>query len=139
MQEAVEHGDGGGVLGQDRAPLIERPVAGNAQAASLVGGGDEAEQQLKLLDELEQPMPPKLFVSRVSTGAWLAITSPVYWVRDDLPGTMQLGNRLPRRESNPPKLPQNDRRSTHMEVCKEGTLPTAKCRRASIRLDRSWA
>ena len=42
---------------------------------------------LKLLDELEQPMPPKLFVSRVTTGAWLTVTSPVYWVRDHLPGT----------------------------------------------------
>ena len=46
MEEAVEHGDGGGVVGQEAAPLVERPVAGHAQAAALVGGSHEAEEEL---------------------------------------------------------------------------------------------
>src|SRR5215472_15532761 len=46
VEEAVEHGDGGGVVGQEAAPLVEGPVAGQAQAAALVGGGHEAEEEL---------------------------------------------------------------------------------------------
>jgi hypothetical protein len=46
VQEPVQHGDGGGVLGQEAAPLIERPMAGDGETASFVGGGDEPEQQL---------------------------------------------------------------------------------------------
>ena len=34
------------MLGQEPAPLVEGPVAGDAQRAAFVGGGDEAEQQL---------------------------------------------------------------------------------------------
>ncbi len=46
VQEPVEHGGGGGVLGQEPAPGVEGPVAGDAEGASFVGGGDEPEQQL---------------------------------------------------------------------------------------------
>jgi len=34
------------VLGQEPAPLVEGPVAGDAQGTAFVGGGDEPEQQL---------------------------------------------------------------------------------------------
>jgi hypothetical protein len=34
------------VLGQEPAPLVEWPVAGDAERAALVGSGDEPEQQL---------------------------------------------------------------------------------------------
>src|SRR5438067_2461027 len=46
MKEAVEHGDGGGVLGQEASPLVEGPMAGDAQADPLVGRGEEAEEEL---------------------------------------------------------------------------------------------
>jgi len=46
MQEPVEQADGGGVLGQKPAPLVERPVGSDTQGALFVGGGDEPEQQL---------------------------------------------------------------------------------------------
>ena len=46
VQEPVEDADGGGVLGQEPAPLFERPVRGDGQRAAFVGGGDEPEQQL---------------------------------------------------------------------------------------------
>jgi hypothetical protein len=42
----VEQADGGGVLGQEPAPGLKRPVAGDAQGAAFVGGRDDAEQQL---------------------------------------------------------------------------------------------
>jgi hypothetical protein len=34
------------VLGQEPAPLLEWPVAGDAEGAAFAGGGDEPEQQL---------------------------------------------------------------------------------------------
>jgi len=37
MQEPVQQADRGGVLGQEPAPLIEGPVAGNAECAAFVG------------------------------------------------------------------------------------------------------
>ena len=46
VEQPVEQADGGGVLGQEPAPRIEGPVAGDAQGAAFVGGGDDAEQQL---------------------------------------------------------------------------------------------
>jgi hypothetical protein len=46
VQEPVEQADGGGVLGQEAAPLVEWPVRADAEGAVFVGGGDEAEQQL---------------------------------------------------------------------------------------------
>jgi hypothetical protein len=46
MQEPVEQADGGGVLGQEPAPLVEGPVRADAQGTPFVGGGDEPEQQL---------------------------------------------------------------------------------------------
>src|ERR1019366_1767634 len=46
VQQPVEQADGGGVLGQEPAPLVEGPVAGGAHGAAFVGGGDDAEQQL---------------------------------------------------------------------------------------------
>ena len=47
VQEPVEQADGGGVLGQEPAPGLEGPVAGDAQGAAFVGGRDHAEQQLR--------------------------------------------------------------------------------------------
>lgn len=47
VQEPVEHGDRGAVFGQETAPGLEGPVAGDAEGAAFVGGGDEAEQQLR--------------------------------------------------------------------------------------------
>ena len=46
VEEAIEERHRGGVLGQEAAPGLERPVGGDAQAAALVGRGDEAEQEL---------------------------------------------------------------------------------------------
>src|SRR5207247_6370615 len=46
MQEPVQQADGGGVLGQEPAPRLEGPVAGDARGAAFAGGGDEPEQQL---------------------------------------------------------------------------------------------
>src|ERR1022692_4494934 len=46
MEQAVQEADGGGVLGQEPAPLVKRPVAGHAESAAVVGGGDEPEQQV---------------------------------------------------------------------------------------------
>jgi site-specific DNA recombinase len=46
VEQPVEEADGGGVLGQEPAPLVEGPVAGDAQGAAFVGGRDDAEQQL---------------------------------------------------------------------------------------------
>jgi hypothetical protein len=46
MEQAVQEADRGGVLGQEPAPLVERPMAGDAESASFVGGGDEPEQEL---------------------------------------------------------------------------------------------
>jgi phenylpyruvate tautomerase PptA (4-oxalocrotonate tautomerase family) len=36
VQEPVEQADGGGVLGQEPAPLVEGPVGGDAQGAAFV-------------------------------------------------------------------------------------------------------
>src|SRR5919202_24480 len=47
VQEAVEEGGRGGLDGQEVPPLLERPVAGQAQATPLVGRGHETEQQLR--------------------------------------------------------------------------------------------
>src|SRR5690348_8230023 len=46
VQQPVQQADGGGVLGQEPAPGLEGPVAGDAERAALVGGGDHTEQQL---------------------------------------------------------------------------------------------
>src|SRR6266851_3723244 len=46
MEQTVQEADGGGVLGQEPAPLVKRPVAGHAGSAAFAGGGDEPEQQL---------------------------------------------------------------------------------------------
>jgi len=46
VQEPVEDAGGGGVLGQEPAPLLERPVRGDRQGSAFVGAGDESEQQL---------------------------------------------------------------------------------------------
>ena len=47
VEQPVEQADGGGVLGQEPAPLVEGPVAGDAQGAAFVGGRHDAEQQLR--------------------------------------------------------------------------------------------
>ena len=46
VQQPVQQADGGGVLGQEPAPLVEGPVGGDAQGPAFVGGGYQAEQQL---------------------------------------------------------------------------------------------
>jgi hypothetical protein len=46
MEKAVQETDGGGVFGQEPSPLLEGPVAADAECPPLMGGGDEAEQQL---------------------------------------------------------------------------------------------
>ena len=46
VHEPVEQADGGTVRGQEPAPFLERPVAGDGETAVFVGRGDEAEQQL---------------------------------------------------------------------------------------------
>ena len=46
VQEAVEDADGGGLLGQESAPLFEGPVRADGQGSAFVGAGDEPEQQL---------------------------------------------------------------------------------------------
>src|SRR5262252_4000942 len=45
LQEAIEERNRGRLDRQEVAPLLERPVAGHAQAAALVRGGHEPEQQ----------------------------------------------------------------------------------------------
>ncbi len=46
VEQAVQEADGGGVLGKEPAPLVERPMGGQPECASFVGGRDEPEQQL---------------------------------------------------------------------------------------------
>jgi len=46
VQEPVQQADGGGVLGQEPAPLVEGPVRADGERAPFVGCGDEPEQQL---------------------------------------------------------------------------------------------
>src|SRR5882724_7690668 len=47
VKQPVEQADGGGVLGEEAAPILEGPVAGDAEGTALVGSGDEAEEQLR--------------------------------------------------------------------------------------------
>ena len=47
VQQPVQQADGGGVLGQEPAPRLEGPVAGDAQGAAFIGGRHHAEQQLR--------------------------------------------------------------------------------------------
>jgi hypothetical protein len=44
VEEPVEHGDGGGVFGQETPPGFEWPVRADAEGAAFVGGGDEPKQ-----------------------------------------------------------------------------------------------
>ena len=46
VQQAVEDADGGGLLGQESAPLLKGPVRADGQRAAFVGASDEPEQQL---------------------------------------------------------------------------------------------
>src|ERR1035437_4693818 len=46
VQEAVQEHEGGRMLGQEAAPILERPMARNAEAAAFIGSGNEAEQEL---------------------------------------------------------------------------------------------
>jgi hypothetical protein len=45
VKEAVEEADGGDVFGEDPAPLVEGPVAGDPERHLLLGGGDEPEEE----------------------------------------------------------------------------------------------
>src|SRR5450759_5836078 len=46
VQEPVQQADGGGVFGEESAPVFEGPVRGDGQGPAFVGGCDEAEEQL---------------------------------------------------------------------------------------------
>ena len=46
VEQAIEHGGGGAGDGQEGAPVLEWPVAGQADAASLVRASHDSEQQL---------------------------------------------------------------------------------------------
>ena len=46
VQQPVQQRHGRGLVGQEAAPVLERPMAGYGECPALVGGGDEAEQQL---------------------------------------------------------------------------------------------
>jgi hypothetical protein len=46
VHEPVQQADGGGVLGQESAPVFEGPVRGDGQGPAFVGSSQEAEQQL---------------------------------------------------------------------------------------------
>ncbi len=46
VEEPVQEADGGGVFGEEPAPVLERPVRRDAERASFVGAGDEPEEQL---------------------------------------------------------------------------------------------
>lgn len=45
MQHPVDERHGAGLVGQETPPLVEGRVAGDAQAAALLGGSEEAEEQ----------------------------------------------------------------------------------------------
>src|SRR5436190_21482135 len=47
MQEAVEERDRGRLHRQKMTPVFKWPMASNAQAATLVGGGDETKERLR--------------------------------------------------------------------------------------------
>ena len=46
VEQPVEEADRSGVLGQEAAPVLERPVRADAERPALVGPGDETEEQL---------------------------------------------------------------------------------------------
>jgi hypothetical protein len=46
VKEPVEEADGGGVIGEEVSPVLERPVGCDAEGAAFVGGGDEPKEQL---------------------------------------------------------------------------------------------
>ena len=54
VQDAIDHGDGRGFVRQEAAPLIEGPVAGDAEAAPFVGRRDVKKRSslVKSLDHL---------------------------------------------------------------------------------------
>ena len=45
VEEPVEETDRGGVLGEELAPLLERPVRCDTEGPAFVGRGDEPEEQ----------------------------------------------------------------------------------------------
>lgn len=46
VQKAVEDAHGGGLLGPESGPFLERPVRADGQRAAFVSAGDEPEQEL---------------------------------------------------------------------------------------------
>jgi len=46
VEEPVQEGHGGRVLGQEAAPVPERPMGADPERTAFVGRGDEAEQEL---------------------------------------------------------------------------------------------
>jgi hypothetical protein len=55
MQQAVQEAHRCGLLEQEPAPGLERPVAGYPERAPFVGGGDKTEQQLRAGVERSEP------------------------------------------------------------------------------------
>src|SRR6266851_9050508 len=47
MEQAVQQRRGSAGNWQERTPVLEWPVAGKSEAASLVGGGHQTEEQLR--------------------------------------------------------------------------------------------
>jgi hypothetical protein len=43
VKKPVEDADGGGLLGEEAAPVLERPVRANGQRPAFVGADDEPE------------------------------------------------------------------------------------------------
>ena len=46
VDETVEQGNRGRLVGQEPAPFLEGPVAGDGDNSASIGDGDKAEQQL---------------------------------------------------------------------------------------------
>lgn len=46
MKDSVNHRNGGGLVGQEVTPLVEGPMARDAETAPFVGGCDETEEEL---------------------------------------------------------------------------------------------
>ena len=46
MGQSIQRADRGCVIGQEAYPVIEGPVRGDTEGSTLVGGSDEAEEEL---------------------------------------------------------------------------------------------
>ena len=46
MEQSIQQADGRRVIGPEASPVLEGPVRGDTEGSTLVGGGDEAEEEL---------------------------------------------------------------------------------------------